>query len=126
MLYDWLADLVVVTHLVFIVFVATGALAVLRWPRLAWVHIPAAVWGILIEFVGFTCPLTPLENALRQRAGESGYAGGFIEHYVARCIYPEGLTRRSQVVLGSLALGINAAVYGWLLFRYHVSQRGSR
>ena len=107
----WLADVVLVLHLAFIVFVVAGGLLVLRWPRLAWVHIPAATWGALIEFTGSVCPLTPLEVALRQQAGQAGYAGGFIEHYVSGLIYPGGLTRLTQVFLGLFVLGVNSVAY---------------
>ena len=107
----WLADGVLVLHLAFIVFVLAGGLLVLRWPRLAWVHVPAAIWGALIEFTGSVCPLTPLEVALRQQAGQSGYGGGFIEHYVAGLIYPGGLSRSIQVFLGLFVLGLNGVVY---------------
>lgn len=111
MLTRWLADLTVLVHLAFLLFVAVGGLAVLKWPRLAWVHLPAAAWGVLIEFAGWICPLTPLENQLRRAAGEAGYRGGFIEHYITAVLYPEGLTRTSQIALGALALAVNAAVY---------------
>ena len=110
----WLADSVLVLHLAFIVFVVAGGLLVLRWPRLAWVHIPAAIWGALIEFTGSVCPLTPLEVALREQAGQAGYAGGFIEHYVAGLIYPGGLNRTVQVFLGLFVVGLNGVVYGRL------------
>ena len=107
----WLADAVLILHLAFIVFVALGGLLVLRWPRLAWVHVPAVIWGALIEFSGSVCPLTPLEVALRQQAGQAGYAGGFIEHYVAGLIYPGGISRGLQLFLGLFVLGLNGVVY---------------
>jgi len=116
MLYAMLADMVLVTHLLFVVFVIAGGAAVLRWPRLAWIHVPAVAWGVLIEYEGWICPLTPLENALRRAAGEVTYAGGFLDHYVGPILYPSGLTRRSQVVLGTLLLIGNAVVY-WSLAR---------
>jgi hypothetical protein len=116
-MYGWLADAVLVLHLAFIVFVALGGFLVLRWPRLAWVHVPVLVWGALIEFSGGTCPLTPLEVSLRQRAGEAGYAGGFIEHYLTPVIYPGGLTRGAQIALGVLVLIVNGAVYARLWAR---------
>ena len=117
MWYGALADLVVVVHLAFVAFVVLGGLLVLRHPRIAWLHVPAAVWGVLIEFTGGVCPLTPLENALRQRGGELGYSGGFIDHYLIPLLYPSGLTRNAQIVLGSLALVLNLAVYAVLLAR---------
>jgi hypothetical protein len=94
-----------------------GGLLVLRWPRLAWLHVPAAIWGVLIEYSGWVCPLTPLENWLRARGGESGYAGGFVEHYILRTLYPAGLTRGTQVVLGTLVLVINLVAYGVFVAR---------
>jgi hypothetical protein len=106
-----LADLVLVVHAAFVVFVMLGGLAVLRWPRLAWIHVPAAIWGAGIAFAGGICPLTPLENHWRQLAGEQGYPGGFVEHYVVAALYPEGLTRGLQVSLGLIVLAVNAAVY---------------
>jgi len=116
-IYRALADLVLTLHLGFVLFVVFGGLLVMRWPRLVWIHIPAAVWGAAIEYTGWICPLTPLENWLRARGGEAGYAGGFIEHYLLPTLYPQGLTRGTQFVLGSLVLMINAAAYGALLLR---------
>jgi len=115
--YRALADLVVVAHLAFVAFVVLGGLLVLRRPRLAWLHLPAAVWGVMIEFAGWMCPLTPLENAFRARGGEAGYSGGFVEHYLLPVLYPSGLTRGVQLVLGSIVLALNLAVYGALLAR---------
>lgn len=115
MLYRGFADLVLVLHLAFVAFVVLGGLLALRWPRLAWIHVPIALYGALIEFLGFVCPLTPLENALRRRGGESGYEGGFIEHYVTATLYPSGLTRGTQLALGIAVLVINGVVYAiWL------------
>lgn len=112
MIYRVLADLVLVLHLAFVLFVVLGGLLVLRWPWVAFLHIPAAVWGVLIEYSGWVCPLTPLENSLRVRGGEAGYTGGFIEHYIQPVLYPAGLTRGTQIILGSLALLVNLAAYG--------------
>lgn len=106
-----LADFVLALHLGFVVFVAAGCMLLLRWPRLAYVHLPAAFWGALIEFTGGVCPLTPIEQSLRQKGGEAGYAGGFIEHYLTAAIYPAGLTRNIQVVLGVIVVLINGAFY---------------
>lgn len=115
MLFRILADLVVVVHLAFVLFVVLGGLLVLRWPRLAWVHVPVALYGAVIEFLGFVCPLTPLEVSLRERGGEAGYEGGFIEHYITSAIYPSGLTREIQVGLGVGVLLLNGIVYAiWL------------
>lgn len=109
--YRFLADAVLVVHLAFVLFVVLGGLLVLRWPRLAWVHLPAAAWGALIEFAGWVCPLTPLENRWRRLGGGAGYEGGFVETYVLAALYPEGLTREVQVALGLAVLVVNAAVY---------------
>lgn len=117
MAFRWLADLVLVLHLLFVVFVVCGGLPALRWPRLAWLHLPALAWGVIIEYTGWICPLTPLEQRLRVQAGEAGYAGGFIEHYLLPLLYPSGLTRPTQWLLGTLVLGINAFVYALLLRR---------
>ena len=112
-----LADAVVVLHLAFIAFALAGGLLVLWRPRVAWLHPPAVAWAAFVEFTGRICPLTPLENALRQRAGQSGYAGGFVEHYVIPLIYPAGLTPGIQVAIGALVVAINVAVYVALLRR---------
>ncbi len=117
-----LADLVLILHLAFIVFVVAGAFLVIRWPRMAWLHLPLAAWGVIVGWGNFTCPLTPLENYFRRRAGESGYGGGFIEHYLTAVIYPDGLTRTAQLVLGTIVLAINLALY-WRLFRARRRQR---
>lgn len=109
--YRLLAEFVVLVHLGFVVFVVLGGLLALRWPRAAWLHIPAAVWGALIELTGWICPLTPLENWLRGRAGGHGYSGGFIENYVLPVLYPRELTRTTQLVLAALVVAVNVAVY---------------
>ncbi len=112
--------------MLFIAFVVAGAFLVLRWPRLVWVHIPCALWGAWIEVAGWICPLTPLENALRRAAGEAGYDGGFIEHYLMPIIYPAGLTRGIQIGLAVAVVGLNLAVYGWVVARRkrRASQKG--
>jgi hypothetical protein len=106
------ADAVLLLHAAFVAWIGLGALAVRRWPRLAWWHLPALVWGVGISLSGGTCPLTPLENALRAAAGEAGYAGGFIEHWVQRFVYPPGLERWHQGLIAVVLLAVNAAVYG--------------
>jgi hypothetical protein len=118
--HSLLADLVLVVHALFVLFVALGGLLVLKWPRVAWAHVPAAAWGIAIEFAGWICPLTPLENRLRELAGESGYHGDFIGRYLLPIIYPEGLTREIQIALGAAALAGNAIVYA-LVWRRRAS-----
>jgi hypothetical protein len=115
--YHVLAELVVLLHAAFVLVVVFGGLAVLRWPRLAWIHLPAAAWGALIEIAGWVCPLTPLENSLRRMGGETGYGRGFIEHYIVPVLYPPGLTRGTQVGLGIAVVLLNSAIYGWMLAR---------
>ncbi len=114
---QFLADSVVVVHFLFIAFVILGGLLVLRWPKLALLHIPAACWGALIELTGGICPLTPLENALRRAAGGAGYGESFIEHYLLPIIYPAGLTRGIQWALAAVVIVVNGALYGWLIYR---------
>lgn len=126
MSYAIAADLLVVLHLTFILFVAAGGLLAIRWPRLAWVHLPAALWGALIELGGWICPLTPLENSLRLRAGEAGYAGGFIEHYILPLVYPPGLTRDIQIGLGIAVLVVNGLAYTALILRLRQAGPGKR
>ena len=117
MAYHQFADLVLVVHFAFLAFVVAGGAFVLRWPRVAWAHVPAVIWGVLIEFFGWICPLTPLEIALRHRAGEAAYTGSFIAHYVMRVIYPDGLTRGIQVMLGILVLALNGGIYAAMIAR---------
>jgi len=124
MLYGLLADLVLVTHLAFVGFVVFGGFLVLRWRRLAWIHVPVALWGAAIVVTGFTCPLTPLENRLQQLGGRAGYQGGFIEHYVTAVLYPDGLTRQAQLVLGAAVLALNLVVYWRVVARSRRLQAG--
>lgn len=115
--YAVLADLVLLLHAAFILFVACGGLLVWRWPRLAWLHLPAAGWGALIALAGWYCPLTPLEIRLRRLAGQQGYEGGFIEHYLLSFIYPAGLTRPLQLALGVGVIVLTTTVYALLWHR---------
>lgn len=117
MLFRLLADLVVLCHVVFVAFVVLGGFLAWRWRWAAWAHVPAALWGVAIEYAGWICPLTPLENHFRARAGLEGYRGGFVEHYVIPLLYPAGLTPPRQIVLGSVALAVNLAAYGVLVRR---------
>ena len=112
------ADAIVALHFAFVLFVVFGASLVLRWPRVAWFHVPAVLWGALVEFTGWICPLTPLENRLRRSAGETGYQGDFIAHYVLPVLYPNGLTRGDQLLLGGVAITINIAIYSAVLSRH--------
>ena len=124
MAYRFLADLVVGLHALFVAFVVVGGLLALRWPWTAALHVPAAVWGALIEFRGWVCPLTPLENSFRRAAGQAGYPGGFIEHYLLPVLYPAGLTRGVQLVLGTAVIMLNLLVYGVVLVRRRRARRG--
>lgn len=112
MLYSLLADAVLVFHFAFILFVGGGGLLALKWRRVPWIHLPTAAWGVWIELSGRICPLTPLENHLRRLAGEQGYSGGFIEHYLLPVIYPPGLTRDVQLAIAGLVVVLNLVVYG--------------
>ena len=114
MLYRVLADIVVVVHFAFVLYVVFGGLLVLRWRWTAWVHIPALLWGVAVEAAGWICPLTPLEMELRAAAGSSGYAGGFVEYYIIPILYPYNLTRNIQWLLALALIGINVIVYGWV------------
>ena len=114
-----LADLIVVLHLGFIVFAALGGLLVFKWPRLVWLHLPAVMWAAITEFMGLICPLTPLENWLRQQAGTDPYQSGFISHYLLPLIYPPGLTPAIQWLLGGALITLNVLIYAWLFWYKH-------
>ncbi len=116
-MYRVLANFVVVVHVAFILFAVLGALLVLRWKRCAWIHVPVVLWAALIAFAGGVCPLTPLENWLRERGGAAGYSSSFIEHYILPVLYPIALTRRLQVAAGLFVLAVNLGLYGWVLRR---------
>jgi hypothetical protein len=124
LIYRLLADGVLLLHLAFVLFVVLGGLLVLRSPSVAWLHIPAAIWGVMIEYTGWICPLTPLENSFRTRGGQTGYSEGFIQHYIQPVLYPAGLTRATQVALGSLLLILNLAAYGVVISRMRRTSRG--
>lgn len=109
-----LADLVVVLHLAFILFASLGGLLVFKWRWVAWAHVPAVVWGVFIELTGRVCPLTPIETSLREAAGQEGYEGDFVEHYIVPIVYPQALTFDIQVALGILLLALNAVIYAWV------------
>jgi len=115
MFYRVLADLVVLVHLAFVLFAVLGGLLVFRRKRYAWIHVPTVAWASLISFAGWVCPLTPLENWLRETGGAIAYRSGFIEHYILPLLYPAVLTRRVQVILGLLLLGLNLCIYGLVL-----------
>jgi hypothetical protein len=111
------ADAVLIVHFAFIAFVLLGGVLVLRWPRIAWLHVPAVFWGVLVEASGWICPLTPLENTLRQSAGQAVSAGGFVERYLVALIYPEGLTRGTQMLLALVVVFVNILLYGFVILR---------
>lgn len=123
MYYRILADIVVLIHLCFIAFSVLGGFLVFKWRWWVWVHIPAVLWAALIEFRGWLCPLTPLENWLRQASGSAGYEAGFIEHHIVPIIYPVSLTQRLQIILGLFVLSINLCIYGWVLYSRTRSDR---
>ena len=115
MIFRLLADATVIVHLAFVAFVVCGGVLALRWRRVAWFHLPAAAWGAWVEFAGWVCPLTPLENWLRQRGGEAVYASSFVERYLLPVLYPSSLSRDAQWALGALVILVNAVVYAVVL-----------
>lgn len=123
--YHLLADLVLVLHLVFVVFSGLGGLLVLRWPKILWLHVPALLWGVMVQWADLICPLTPLENDLRLRAGEVIFAGGFIERFVSGILYPEHLPLELRYVLGFMLLAVNVAVYAYVIRRRSGSDKAS-
>ena len=114
--YHLLADLVVIIHLTFALFSVAGALLVIGWRKIFYLHLPAAVWAAWIEFSGKICPLTPLEKWLRIKGGDAGYSGDFVGHYILSILYPSGLTREVQFILGGVVVGVNIIIYGYILF----------
>ena len=119
MVYRIAADCILLLHLAFTLYTVLGGFLVLRRPSLLWLHLATVLWGVVIELADWTCPLTPLENFLRERAGESGYAGGFIEHYVALILYPENLTIELRYLLGLGLVAVNLIVYGYVFLKRH-------
>ena len=117
MLYSLAADALLIVHLLFIIFVMLGALLILKWRWLVYLHLPAVIWGALIEFNHWICPLTPWENSLRLAAGEPRYDSGFIEHYLLPLIYPVNLTDNIQIILGSMVIFVNLSLYTWLVLK---------
>jgi hypothetical protein len=117
MIYNILSNLVVIVHLLFIVLVCLGALLVLKWPKFVWIHIPFALWGVVVEYLNILCPLTPLENYLRNLGGTETYEADFIDQYIIPLIYPEVLTRNLQFILGSIVLVLNFGIYGYIIYR---------
>jgi len=118
-LHRYLADAVLLAHVAFVAFAMFGALLARRWRWVPIVHVPALAWGSIVELTSGTCPLTPLEQTLRRAAGEAGYSGGFLEHYVLALLYPSALTPATQLVLGCSLLALNVVLYGWVLWPRH-------
>ena len=123
MLFRIMADFLVVVHAGFVVFVVLGGFLALKWPRAAWFHVPGCLWGALIEFQGWICPLTPLEKWLRTEAGQAGYSGGFIQHYLVPLLYPAGLTEGMATFLGLFVVVVNVAVYACVIYAYKQRRR---
>jgi hypothetical protein len=119
----FLADALVVFHLAFVIYVVLGGVLVLRWRSLAILHLPAALYGVAVEIFGWTCPLTPLENALRRRGGQAGYRGGFVEHYLLPILYPGRMPSWMPWALAALVAGANAAIYGLALWRARPAEK---
>ena len=126
MWYSWLADLILCIHVGFVLFVIVGGLLVLRWRWIAWLHLPAAAWGAIVEFTGWICPLTPLENWLRAQAGETSYSSDFLAQYLLPVLYPSGLTREIQTLLGVMVLAVNLTIYGRLWHRARMNGKRGR
>lgn len=115
------ADAVLLLHAGFILLVVLGAALTAWWRWIPLVHLPAAAWGIFVELSGRVCPLTPLENSARVRAGQAGYSDSFIEHYLLDAIYPSGLTSQVQLTLAGVVIGVNVVIYGWLIHRRYLA-----
>jgi hypothetical protein len=126
MWHSWLADLVLSLHVGFVFFVIFGGLLVLKWRWIAWLHLPAAIWGAVVEFTGWICPLTPLENWLRDQGNEAPSRSDFIAEHLLPLLYPEGLTHNVQLLLGTGVVVLNAAVYWglWHMQMRRVSRNG--
>lgn len=123
MFFSLLADMVVIAHFLFVLFVIFGGFLVLYKQGWAWLHIPAAIWGALVEFTGWICPLTPLENWLRIQGGGAAYASDFIERYIISLLYPSFLTRHLQFILGFIVVVINICIYGWMIRRKKIPNK---
>jgi len=126
MIYRLLADSIVLIHLAFVIFAVFGGLLYIWWRKIIWLHVPSVLWSGLVETVGWICPLTPLENRFRIQSGAAGYSGGFIEHYIIPLLYPAGLTRDIQIILGVLVILVNVLIYGFVFKRYKLKPRKNR
>ncbi|TAJ09414.1 DUF2784 domain-containing protein [Marinilabiliaceae bacterium JC017] len=118
MIFQILADLTIIIHGLFILFILFGALLAFRWKRIIWFHLPLAIWGAMVEYFHWICPLTPLENHFRRLSGEAGYEGDFIEQYLIPVIYPENLTPQFQIIFGSIVVVINLIIYSSLVYKW--------
>ena len=123
MMYPLLAQLTLILHLAFVAFVLFGGLLALKWRWIAWLHLPAATWGAIVECTGWVCPLTPLEYWLRAQAGEASSPADSLVQYLLPALYPSGLTREIQVLLGLLVIAVNLAIYGWLWHYTHANKK---
>jgi hypothetical protein len=126
MIFRFLADSVLLLHLGFVLFAVGGAMLVVRRPGLAALHLPAVAWAIIVQFTGWICPLTPLENHFRVLGGQAGYAGGFVEQYLLAVLYPDGLTREIQLALGTMLLALNIGAYAYVLTGGRLREPGPR
>jgi hypothetical protein len=124
--YSLFADIVVLLHLTFVIFAVLGAVLIIWWRWVLWLHLPAVLWAGWIEMSGGICPLTPLENWLRWKAGRGGYQGDFVENYMLPVLYPTGLTRNMQILLGTLVIFINVAIYGYIFFNINKRDQNRR
>ena len=124
MFYSLLADIVVLLHLSFVLFAVMGGLLVLWKSSIAWFHLPAVIWAVGIEFLGWICPLTPLENMLRHRSGAAGYESGFVEQYIMPILYPVSLTRQIQIGLGLVVLVVNIGIYIFVWYKIRHREEG--
>jgi hypothetical protein len=123
MMYRSMADLILLSHFAFALFALFGGLLVLRYRKLLWLHLAALLWAVVVQWANLVCPLTPLENLLRQYGGQTGYEAGFIEHYVSMLLYPDNLTLELRYVLGLVLIAVNAAIYGYILMSRRRSRR---
>ena len=121
-MYSFFSDIVIVLHFLYVVFALVGGILSIWWRKIAWLHLPAALWAAFISFVGWVCPLTFLENWLRIKGGDTGYSEGFIVKYIGPILYPAGLTPCHQVILGIIVIILNLAIYSYI-FRSNIRQR---
>ncbi len=114
MVFSLLADLALLLHAGFVLFVLFGGLLIVKWPRVRWAHLPAVAWGAIVELTGWICPLTPLESWLRRQGGDASFEEDFLQRYLLVLLYPDGFERETQIALGVIVVVLNLAVYSWL------------